>query len=59
VLGGQVALTPVVENYPGLNQIGGKSLVDIMVTHALEYVNIFPGEEILEITPGAPMIIQT
>ena len=32
-LGGQVATTPVVENYPGFTQVGGKSLVDIMVSH--------------------------
>jgi len=59
VLGGQVALTPVVENYPGLKQVGGKTLVDIMVTHALEYVQIFPGEEVVDITPGEPLIVQT
>ena len=59
VLGGQVATTPIVENYPGLKQIGGKTLVDIMVTHALEYVQIFPGEEVLDITPGNPITVQT
>lgn len=59
VLGGQVALTPVVENYPGMKEIGGKTLVDIMVTHALEYVQIFPGEEVLDIIPGQPHIVQT
>ena len=52
MLGGQIATTPMVENYPGLTQIGGKTLVDIMVTHALEYVKIFPGEEVQTITPG-------
>jgi len=59
VLGGQVATTPVVENYPGLKQIGGKTLVDIMVTHALEYVQIFPGEEVLDINPGDPITVHT
>ena len=59
VLGGQVALTPVVENYPGLKQIGGKSLVDIMVTHALEYIQIYPGEEVFEIEPGEPIKLKT
>ena len=59
VLGGQVALTPVVENYPGMKQVGGKTLVDIMVTHALEYVNIFPGEEVVDIQPGEPILVQT
>ena len=48
VLGGQVATTPVVENYPGFTQVGGKTLVDILVTHALEYVQIFPGEEVID-----------
>jgi len=59
VLGGQVAATPVVENYPGLKQVGGKTLVDVMVTHALEYVQIFPGEEVLSIDTGDPIIIKT
>jgi thioredoxin reductase (NADPH) len=51
-LGGQVATTPVVENYPGFTSVGGKTLVDIMVNHALEYVQIFQGEEVVEIEPG-------
>ena len=59
VLGGQVALTPVVENYPGLKQVGGKTLVDIMVTHALEYVQIFPGEAVMDIKPGEPIVVET
>jgi len=58
-LGGQVALTPVVENYPGFTQVGGKTLVDIMVTHALQYVNIFQGEQVLDITPGEPIEVNT
>ncbi|MBW1851287.1 MAG: FAD-dependent oxidoreductase [Deltaproteobacteria bacterium] len=58
-LGGQVSLTPVVENYPGFTQVGGKALVDIMVSHALEYAQIFPGEEVMEIEPGEPIVITT
>jgi thioredoxin reductase (NADPH) len=58
-LGGQVATTPVVENYPGFSQVGGKTLVDIMVSHALEYANIFPGEEVMDIKPGNPMMVMT
>lgn len=58
-LGGQVATTPVVENYPGLTQVGGRALVDIMVSHALEYTNIFPGEEVMDIQPGDPIEVQT
>jgi hypothetical protein len=41
--------------YPDFTIVGGKTLVDFMVTHALEYVQIFHGEEIMEIRPGAPM----
>jgi len=58
-LGGQVATTPVVENYPGLTQVGGKALVDLMVSHALEYVNIFPGEEVMDIQPRDPIVVLT
>ena len=58
-LGGQVALTPVVENYPGFTQVGGKTLVDIMVSHALQYVHIFPDEEVMEIKVGQPFEILT
>ena len=58
-LGGQVATTPMVENYPGVNRVAGKTLVDIMVSHALEYVDIFPREEVLDIQPGHPMQVFT
>jgi thioredoxin reductase (NADPH) len=58
-LGGQVALTPVVENYPGFTQVGGKTLVDIMVNHALQYVQIYQGEQVLEILPGEIIEVKT
>ena len=58
-LGGQVALTPIVENYPGFTQVGGKTLVDIMVNHALEYVQIFQGEKVIDIKPGTPHEVLT
>lgn len=59
MLGGQVATTPLVENYPGFTQVGGKTLVEIMVSHALEYVEIFPGEEVQRIVPGERFTITT
>ncbi len=58
-LGGQVALTPVVENYPGFTSVGGKTLVDIMVSHALQYVQIFRGENVLEVNYGRPIRVRT
>jgi thioredoxin reductase (NADPH) len=58
-LGGQVATTPIVENYPGFTQVGGKTLVDIMVSHALQYVKIYPGEVVFDIQPGNPIKVTT
>ncbi len=58
-LGGQVATTPIVENYPGFTRVGGKALVDIMITHALEYVQIFTGEEVLDIAMAQPFEVVT
>ncbi len=58
-LGGQVATTPVVENYPGFTSVGGKALVDFMVSHALEYVQIFQGEDVMDIQPGEPIKVIT
>ncbi len=58
-LGGQVATTPIVENYPGFTSVGGKSLVDIMVSHAPQYVQIFQGEAVVEIKSGPPFSVKT
>jgi thioredoxin reductase (NADPH) len=58
-LGGQVAITPIVENYPGFSRVPGKTLVDITVSHALEYVQIFQGEEVVEIQPGETVTVIT
>ncbi len=58
-LGGQIATTPIVENYPGIAQAGGKVLVELMVSHALEYVRIFQGEEVVDIAVGDPIVVTT
>lgn len=58
-LGGQVATTPIVENYPGFTSVGGKSLVDIMVSHALQYVQIFQGEAVVDIESGPLFTVKT
>jgi thioredoxin reductase (NADPH) len=49
-LGGQVAITPVVENYPGFMRIGGKSLVDLIAQQAAQYCEIHIGEYVTEVT---------
>ncbi len=58
-LGGQVATTPIVENYPGFTSVGGKTLVDIMVSHALQYVQIFQGEAVVDVKVGKPIAVTT
>ncbi len=47
-IGGQVAITPLVENYPGFTRIGGKALMDMMAQQAIQYTEIHQGEEVLE-----------
>jgi len=58
-LGGQVALTPVVENYTGFTMVGGKALVDLMVNHALRYVQIFQNEAVMDIQLGERFTVTT
>jgi thioredoxin reductase (NADPH) len=58
-LGGQVATTPIVENYPGFTSVGGKALVDVMVSHALQYVQIFQGEAVMELHADKPITVLT
>jgi thioredoxin reductase (NADPH) len=48
-IGGQVAITPVVENYPGFTRIGGKTLMDMMAQQAIQYTQIHEGEEVLDV----------
>ncbi|MBA4372226.1 MAG: hypothetical protein C0402_05140 [Thermodesulfovibrio sp.] len=45
-IGGQVAITPVVENYPGFTTVGGKALMDMMALQATAYADIHEGEEV-------------
>jgi thioredoxin reductase (NADPH) len=48
-VGGQVLITPVVENYPGFSQIAGRTLVDIMYQQALQYAHILEGESVIDV----------
>ncbi len=52
IVGGQVALTPVVENYPGFTTVPGKQLMDIMSEHAREYVPVHEGEGVEAVELG-------
>jgi thioredoxin reductase (NADPH) len=42
-VGGQVAITPVVENYTGFPQIAGRTLVDLMAQQAMGYSPLLQG----------------
>jgi thioredoxin reductase (NADPH) len=48
-IGGQVSITPVVENYPGFTRIAGKTLMDMMAQQAITYADIHEGEEVLDV----------
>jgi thioredoxin reductase (NADPH) len=48
-VGGQIALTPVVENYPGFSSIAGITLVDLMAKQAMEYSPVLQGVGVNEI----------
>jgi thioredoxin reductase (NADPH) len=48
-LGGQVAITPVVENYPGFARIPGKTLVDLLAQHAAQYSELHVGEDVKDV----------
>ncbi len=51
-LGGQIMDTTYVENYPGMKKVSGKALVEIMVSHARDYVKIHENEEVIKIIPS-------
>jgi len=53
-IGGQVMITPVVENYPGFMRIGGKSLVDLIAQQAAQYSEIHVGEFVTEVEKDRP-----
>lgn len=52
IIGGQVVITPLVENWPGFQQIAGKKLMELISAQARRYVPILEGEEVQEIKVG-------
>ena len=52
IVGGQVSLTPVVENWPGFKSIPGQQLMEMISSQVREYITIFENEPILEIKIG-------
>ena len=49
-VGGQIAITPIVENYPGFGKIAGKMLVDMMAKQTMEYSLLLQGTGVRDIT---------
>jgi thioredoxin reductase (NADPH) len=50
IAGGQLALTPLIENYPGYKAIPGPELANLMKEHAIAAgAEIFEVEEVLDI----------
>ena len=58
-VGGQIALTPKIENYPGFASIQGFDLVEILSAHAREYTEINQFVEVLDIEYGELIKIVT
>jgi len=48
-IGGQIAITPVVENYPGFPRIAGNTLVEMMAKQAMQYVPIAEGMAVSDV----------
>lgn len=59
VIGGQVALTPEVENYPGFKRVGGIQLMDLIGEQAREYGVVKEGEEAQEVKIGKDIEVFT
>ena len=59
VVGGQVTVTPVVENYPGFTDIAGLKLVEVLSAHARQYATVRENEAVHEIKIGKFLEVYT
>lgn len=59
VVGGQVTVTPVVENYPGFTDIAGLKLVEVLSAHARQYATVRENEAVHEIKIGKLIEVYT
>ena len=58
-IGGQVATTPEVENYPGFRNIAGTKLMEMIAGHTRGYVQVKEGEMIKEVKLGKKVEVIT
>ena len=59
MVGGQVILTPEVENYPGFKHVGGIKLIEMMAEQARGYCTIIEGEAVEEVKLGRKIEVFT
>lgn len=59
VVGGQVSITPVVENWPGIKSIPGAKLMEMMGEQARLYTDIRENEPVVEIKVGRSIEVVT
>ncbi|NJB69049.1 thioredoxin reductase (NADPH) [Desulfobaculum xiamenense] len=59
VVGGQVALTPEVENYPGFKRVGGIQLMELIADQARGYGLVKEGDPVAEIKVGKDIEVFT
>lgn len=59
IVGGQVSITPSVENYPGFINVGGKMLMDMIHEQAKNYVEVLTGQDVQEIKVGKKLEVIT
>ncbi|MEM2868975.1 MAG: FAD-dependent oxidoreductase [Thermoplasmata archaeon] len=52
VVGGQVALTPAVENWPGFRNIPGAKLMELIGAQVRDYAEVIENEPVLELKVG-------
>lgn len=52
MVGGQVSITPMVENWPGFRSIPGKQLMYMINSQVRDYVSVLEGQEVVEIKIG-------
>jgi thioredoxin reductase (NADPH) len=52
IVGGQVSITPIVENWPGFKSVPGAKLMEMMGAQAREYVQVRENEPVREIKIG-------
>jgi len=52
MVGGQMSITPMVENWPGFRSIAGKQLMEMINAQVRDYVPVLEGQEVVEIKVG-------